>query len=104
MTALLIIDGLSGRVTADRLKMAFAVYGEVLWARIVTDHYGRSLGFGHVQMDSPEAAQAAQKALDGSMLKDDRIRVERAAALGLTFQSSSSVPYDYFPVAPDPSQ
>jgi RNA recognition motif-containing protein len=78
MAALLIVDGLALDVTPERLKMEFGAYGEVEWAKIVTDHYGKSLAFAYIQMGSVQAADDAQKALDGSTVLVLPIRVDHS--------------------------
>ena len=62
--------------TDDGLKAAFAAYGEVTSARVVTDRMtGRSKGFGFVEMPNAEQAEAAIAALNG--LDMERIILEK---------------------------
>jgi RNA recognition motif-containing protein len=87
MAALLIVDGLSAGVTPAQLCLRFGLYGEVHWARIVTDHYGRSLAFGYVEMGSIEAANEAKRALDGCIIINVPIRVEHAIPEDIAHQA-----------------
>ena len=65
--------------TDDGLKAAFAAYGEVTSARVVTDRMtGRSKGFGFVEMPNAEQAEAAIAALNGSELDGRPIRVNES--------------------------
>ena len=62
--------------TDDGLKAAFAAYGEVTSARVVTDRMtGRSKGFGFVEMPNAEPAEAAIAALNGYEMDGRPIRV-----------------------------
>ena len=62
----LYVGNLSYNVRDDDLQQAFAQYGTVSSAKVMMDRdTGRSKGFGFVEMDSAEAAQAAIKALNG---------------------------------------
>ena len=65
--------------TDDGLKAAFAAYGEVTSARVVTDRMtGRSKGFGFVEMPNAEQAEAAIAALNGSEMDGRPIRVNES--------------------------
>ncbi len=65
--------------TDDGLKAAFAAYGEVTSARVVTDRMtGRSKGFGFVEMPDAEQANAAIAALNGQDLDGRPIRVNES--------------------------
>ena len=65
--------------TDDGLKAAFAAYGEVTSARVVTDSMnGRSKGFGFVEMPNREEAQKAIDALNGQELDGRPIRVNES--------------------------
>ena len=60
------VGNLAYATTDDGLKAAFAAYGEVTAARVVTDRVtGRSKGFGFVEMPDDAEAQAAIDALNG---------------------------------------
>ena len=59
------VGNLAYATTDDGLKAAFAAYGEVTSARVVTDRMtGRSKGFGFVEMPDRAQAQAAIDALN----------------------------------------
>jgi RNA recognition motif-containing protein len=75
MATLLIIDRLSIEVSDQRLRAVFEPFGEVESVNIVRDWYGRSLRFGYVEMMTDEAADRAQKSLDGTRLNGEVIRV-----------------------------
>ena len=65
--------------TDDGLKAAFAAFGEVTSARVVTDRMtGRSKGFGFVEMPNRDQAQAAIDALNGQELDGRPIRVNES--------------------------
>lgn len=66
-------------VTEEELRQAFAPYGDIESATLVTDKYtGESKGFGFVEMSSQAQAEEAIKKLDGSPLKGRNIRVNQA--------------------------
>ena len=61
------VGNLPFSTTNDQLEALFAPHGEVSRAQVITDREsGRSRGFGFVEMDDDNAAQAAIEALDGS--------------------------------------
>lgn len=60
------VGNLSYRWDNNELQQLFEQYGTVISAEIIMDRdTGRSKGFGFVEMESAEAAQAAIEALDG---------------------------------------
>ena len=62
----LYVGNLSYDVTDSALEQMFAAYGTVQSAQVIVDRdTGRSKGFGFVEMDSGEQAQAAITALNG---------------------------------------
>jgi len=66
MAAKLYVGRLSYTTTDDALKALFATYGAVISAQIIKDRdSGQSKGFGFVEMEKDEEAQAAINALDG---------------------------------------
>jgi len=72
---------LAWEMTEEALKEAFAAFGEVESARIITDKLsGRSRGFGFVEMPNREEAEAAINALNGKDLKGRPLRVNEARA------------------------
>ncbi|KAL8098554.1 organelle RRM domain-containing protein 2, mitochondrial [Apium graveolens] len=65
----LFVSGLSKRTTTEGLHAAFAKFGEVVHARVVTDrNSGYSKGFGFVRYATVEDAAAGIKGLDGQFL------------------------------------
>ena len=75
----LFVGGLSWGTTDDSLKTAFAEFGEVTEAKVITDREsGRSRGFGFVTFESSEHAEAAVTALDGTEIDGRSVRVNEA--------------------------
>jgi len=66
--------------TDDRgLEEAFAKFGEVTQASVVTDRdTGRSRGFGFVTFTNPNDAQQAREAMDGASLDGRTLNVDVA--------------------------
>ena len=65
------------------LADAFSEFGEVASATVVLDKFsGRSRGFGFVEMDDDQAAQAAIDALNDTELKGRAIVVKQAEDRG----------------------
>lgn len=62
----LYVGNLSYDVSSSDLEALLAAHGTVISAEVIADRStGRSKGFGFVEMDSEEDAQAAISALDG---------------------------------------
>lgn len=79
MATKLYVGGLSYNTTQDGLTQAFAQAGNVKEASVVTDKMtGRSRGFGFVEMDTEEAAQAAIELWNGKELDGRTITVNEA--------------------------
>ena len=79
MAKKLYIGGLSYSTVDDGLKEAFAQYGTVESASVITDKMsGRSRGFGFVEMATEEEAQAAIEAMNGKELDGRTITVNEA--------------------------
>lgn len=75
----LFVGGLPYSVTSDELKNTFANFGNVLSAVVITDKFtGQSKGFGFVEMDNDEEAQAAIKDLNDSEMGGRKIAVSVA--------------------------
>jgi RNA recognition motif-containing protein len=73
------VGGLPFSTTDDELREAFAVHGEVVSARVVTDREtGRSKGFGFVEMADDTAGKAALNALNNSDFGGRTIKVDEA--------------------------
>ncbi|GAA0184231.1 hypothetical protein LIER_31519 [Lithospermum erythrorhizon] len=65
----LFVSGLSKRTTSEGLHEAFAKFGEIVHARVVTDRVsGYSKGFGLVKYKTIEEAEAGIKGMDGQFL------------------------------------
>lgn len=73
------VGNLSYSTTDDTLESAFAAFGPVKSVAILHDREtGRSRGFGFVEMESDEHADAAIEALNGSDLDGRRLTVNEA--------------------------
>jgi RNA recognition motif-containing protein len=69
MSSKLFVGNLSFNTTENELEDAFAAHGTVVEANLMVDRMsGRPRGFGFVTMGSPEEAQKAIDALNGSSL------------------------------------
>ncbi|GMH05688.1 hypothetical protein Nepgr_007528 [Nepenthes gracilis] len=65
----LFVSGLSKRTTTEGLRDAFAKFGEVVHARVVTDRVsGYSKGYGFVRYATTEEAAAGIQGMDGKFL------------------------------------
>ncbi|MBN1134986.1 MAG: RNA-binding protein [Anaerolineae bacterium] len=79
MATKLYAGNLSYRTTEDTLRQLFAEFGEVTSVTVITDRdSGRSKGFGFVEMETDQAATAAISALNGKMVDEREIRVDKA--------------------------
>ncbi|HXG15787.1 MAG TPA: RNA-binding protein [Calidithermus sp.] len=79
----LFVGGLSFTTTNESLRQAFARHGTVQSAMVMTDRETqRSRGFGFVEMATPEEAETAINALNGTVLDGRTIRVDRATPRG----------------------
>ncbi len=79
MSTRLYVGGISWNTSDQLLQEAFAAYGNVTSARVVTDREtGRSRGFGFVEMSTPEEAQKAISSLNGTELDGRTINVSEA--------------------------
>jgi RNA recognition motif-containing protein len=75
----LFVGNLPYSVGDSELEAAFAEHGTVVGAVVIRDHEsGRSRGFGFVEMETEEMAEAAAQALDGSEMEGRRLRVNEA--------------------------
>ena len=73
----LYVGNLSYGTTSDELESAFATFGAVTKATIITDREsGRSKGFGFIEMT--DGGQEALDALNGSELNGRQLRVNEA--------------------------
>ena len=75
----LYVGNLSYEVSSSDLEQLFTPHGTVESADVIMDRdTGRSKGFGFVEMDSDEEAQAAIAALDGQQHGDRALKVNEA--------------------------
>ena len=73
------VGNLSWDMSEDDLRAAFAPYGQVESARIITDKIsGRSRGFGFVEMPDEEEGKAAIAALNNKDIQGRNIKVNEA--------------------------
>lgn len=79
MAKKLFIGGLSWDTTDDGLRQAFASYGEITEAKVITDRdTRRSRGFGFVTFARDEDAKTAISKMDGTSLDGKTIKVNEA--------------------------
>lgn len=77
----IMVLNLNRNTDEPRLEKLFAKYGTVSSCVIVTDKVtGKSKGFGFVEMEDEIAANSAVKALHGSLLSGNKIRVKISAS------------------------
>ncbi len=73
------VGNLAYQTNDESLRSAFAAYGEVASARVVSDRMtGRSKGFGFVEMPDRAQAQSAIDALNGKELDGRTLRVNES--------------------------
>jgi len=73
------VGNLSWDMSEDDLRAAFAPFGQVESARIITDKIsGRSRGFGFVEMPDEEEGKAAIAALNNKDIQGRNIKVNEA--------------------------
>jgi RNA recognition motif-containing protein len=83
MPVKLFVGGLAFTTTTEGLRQAFARFGTVASAVVMTDRQtGRSRGFGFVEMATGEEAERAIGGLNGSSLDGRMIRVDKATPRG----------------------
>ena len=79
MSTKLFVGNVDFKVTENDLQDAFAAYGTVVEANLVTDRTtGRPRGFAFVTMNSPEEAQKAIDAMNGKDLSGRVLNVNIA--------------------------
>ena len=79
MAQKLYVGNLSYSTTEDTLRSLFAEYGEIESISVITDRdTGRPKGFAFVEMASNEAAQNAISQLNGKVVDEREIRVDKA--------------------------
>jgi len=73
------VGGLPYSATEEDLENLFASYGTVASAAVITDKYtGQAKGFGFVEMETDEQAEAAIQALNGSQMGGRELTVNEA--------------------------
>ena len=79
MAKKLFVGGLSWDTTDDGLRQAFASYGEITEAKVITERdSGRSRGFGFVTFAQDDDAKTAISKMDGTSLDGKIIKVNEA--------------------------
>ncbi|KAH6834760.1 glycine-rich RNA-binding protein 2 [Perilla frutescens var. hirtella] len=79
MSTKLFVGGLSYGTNDEGLKEAFSSFGDVDFAKVITDREtGKSKGFGFVNFTSEEGANSAMSAMDGQELNGRNIHVSIA--------------------------
>jgi len=75
----LYVGNLSYNTTDEKLRALFAEYGEIESINVITDRdTGRPRGFAFVEMATQEAAEASIAGLDGKMVDEREIKVNKA--------------------------
>lgn len=74
----LFVGNLSWKATEESLKPVFEAFGKVVSIKIITDHTGRSKGFGFVEFETAEEAQNAIQGLNEKIHLDRNMRVSLA--------------------------
>jgi RNA recognition motif-containing protein len=73
------VSNLSFHTSDEDLKTLFSQYGAVSSAKVINDREtGRSRGFGFVEMDSADEANAAMKGLNGKDIEGRALSVSVA--------------------------
>lgn len=79
MSKKLFVGGLNWKTTDEGLRQAFARFGEITEAKVITDREtGRSRGFGFVTFVQAESAEDAISEMDGAQLEGRTIKVNPA--------------------------
>jgi len=75
----LYVGNLSYNTTNETLRSLFAEYGEIESVNVITDREtGRPRGFAFVEMATQQAADAAISGLNGKMVDEREIKVNKA--------------------------
>jgi transformer-2 protein len=75
----LFVTGIHPRLSEQEVTELFEKYGGVKKANIMRDpHSGESRGFGFVNMENGEAADAAREALQGMVHEGRTLSIEKA--------------------------
>jgi RNA recognition motif-containing protein len=77
------VGNLSYNTTEDDLRAAFGEFGDISKVAVITDKYtGQSKGFGFVEMENDDEANAAMQALNETDMGGRTIRVNQAKPRG----------------------
>jgi heterogeneous nuclear ribonucleoprotein A1/A3 len=83
MSKKLFVGGLAWETDDASLNQAFAPFGEIAEARVITDRdTGRSRGFGFVTYVEDASAEKARAAMNGKTLDGRTLRVDVANEQG----------------------
>ena len=73
------IGNLAHNITEDRLQSMFTDFGDVESVKVIKDRFsGTSKGYGFIEMPSNSEADQAIKALNGSRVEGNSIKVRPA--------------------------
>lgn len=79
MSRKIYVGNMNYATTEDSLRELFGQFGGVSSVAVIMDRAtGRAKGFGFVEMESDEAAQAAIQKLDGQEYEGRKLRVNEA--------------------------
>ncbi|CAL1530905.1 unnamed protein product [Lymnaea stagnalis] len=78
-TATLSVKNLDESITDEKLESLFSVYGHVLSAKVISNEFGVSKGFGFVMMSDAQDAVRAIKNLDGRIVVNRPVYVAPTA-------------------------
>lgn len=69
------VKGLDNDIDSRTLHDTFEVFGAITSAKVALDDQLAPLGYGYVQYETPEAAQAAVERANGMLLKGKQLHV-----------------------------
>jgi len=79
MAEKLYVGNLSYNTSEDTLRTLFAEFGEIESVNVITDRdTGRPKGFAFVEMATADAAKEAIDSLNGKMVDEREIKVDKA--------------------------
>jgi RNA recognition motif-containing protein len=79
MSKKIYVGNMNYNTSERQLQDLFAQYGDVTTVNIIVDRFtGKAKGFGFVEMENPEAADAAIAALNGQEFLGRQLRVNEA--------------------------
>jgi cold-inducible RNA-binding protein len=90
MSAKLFVGNLPHATTSDELRTLFSEVGPVESCNVIVDREtGRSKGFGFVEMNSTESADAAKEKFDGQEVNGRALTVKDAKPKSETYRGSN---------------